>query len=1235
MRIVNILCEAQDMGKNPRAVERVCSEGFDVNVKQYVTSDLDNNEKLFSELISSVSDTDLIMVRMHAGLTYFKKFERLRRMVMETGTSMLVESEMTEEVKDNRELFKGGNEEFVTIRSYIELGGDENEYNLLKWLLWDYGVDVKFKGPERRPAQGIYHPDTGITDKVPELKGPAIGILMEQTSVVNGNTKHLDTLIRRLKSLGLDVIPVFLISSPGEITGSLGINETVRKYMMKNGRPLIDVLVVTMGFSQINLSDPGDGSRKEKENIFKELNVPVIQTSTLLSSEKTWDEGSGYSSFEISMNVFWPEYDGQIISFPFASNERTEKGFEYTPIDERIDSITKLISNWSKLKQRDPKERKIAILLHQNPPSNSMIGSAFGLDAQESTINILREMKASGYVIDHIPENGQELTSEILKGLSNDTEWLSSSEMKERAAALVPAGEYIKWFSSVNDKCQTAIMKDWGKPPGTVNTVDGTTVIPGILNGNVFMGLQPNRGSADDSLDVYHSQEVAAPHNYLAYYRWISEVFKADAVIHMGTHGTLEWLPGKGSALSGRCFPDVTLGHVPHIYPYTISNPGEGMQAKRRSYATIVDHLIPVHARAGNYEDLADIESLLQEYLRAVSGNQKDKGKDVLYDVFNKCVKISLLDDIGLTMHSDIEELEAKAEMLYDYICDVKDNSIKDGLHVFGRPPKEKKLDEMIYSLTRLENGSVPSMRKTVASLLDIDLDNAMASPSEMSNGVLNGELVDLADSMTLALISEMRASGFRKEDCMSIADNAVGMNDDLSSVIEFICDTLVPSLEHTDDELKNFLRAMNGEYIEAGPSGCPTRGNSHLLPTGRNFYSIDPAAIPSRSSWATGVKMADQMIERHVKDNGTYPKQVGIVIWATDTMKTGGDDIAYVLWLLGIRPVWSASGSSVVDLEVVPTKELKRPRIDITLRISGLFRDSFPNIIELMDDAVRKISELDETDEENYLLSNLRKDIADSIANGMDRSTAERRSRIRIFGDPPGNYGGGVDVLIETSQWSERKDLGEVYVEWGGYGYGRDLKGEDVKEFFKKRLSTVDVTVKNHESRELDVLDNDDDYIFLGGMNAAVETYSGKQPMSMIGDSSNPDKPVTRTLEEESKFIFRSRVLNPKWVDGLKEHGYRGVQELSNLVEYSFGWDSTSDMMEDWMYQSMTEKFLFDGKTKEWIEENNPDALRDITSRLLEAIERGMWNADKETEERLRSMFLDSESLLEDINDR
>ena len=1232
MRIINIICDAHDSGLTPRAAAAVKEQTHGPDLIQYTTSELDGDERIFRKCLSDSEGAYIVIVRMHAGTTYFKKFERLREHLIKNGISAFIESEVKEEMAENRSLYKGTDREYVTVQSYIELGGDDNEQNLLRHLLSCGGLDVKADPPKRRPAQGIYVPaGTGSAagGTVPDGSTPSIGILMNQIASVSGDTDHIDALIEELRSRNVSVIPVFVTPNPGEITDSIGISGSIRKYLMRNGKAVADSVIITMGFSQLCMS-PGE----QGKNIFEELNVPVIQASALFGSAEDWHTNSGFGPFEISMNVFWPEYDGQILSFPFASRERSDAGVRSVPMKERISAVSDLAVGWAMLRRTPPGKRRIAILLHQNPPRNDMIGGAFGLDAQESTVALLTELKKKGYTMNDVPKSGQELTAKLLAGVSNDTEWLSAAEMRERCAAFIPTGTYAEWFSSLDGQCREKMLRDWKDLPGEIHATDGGLVVPGMMNGNIFIGLQPNRGETEDSADIYHSRDIAPPHSYLAYYRWLTEDFGAHAIIHMGCHGTLEWLPGKGNALSGRCFPDAVFGHLPHIYPYAISNPGEGVHAKRRTCAVIVDHMIPAQTRAESYDDLAEIEVLVQEYLRAVSAGQKEKCGTLLNTVFDKCVKISLLDDIGLTQHSDLGELEEKMGTLYDHICSVKDNVIKDGLHILGSPPADERLEEMIYALTRIKNGDVPSLRHAAAEMMNIDLREAMDSPSGMTDGKLNGELIDAADRKAADLIRMMRSLSFEKDACVRAAEKDIGMSEGLAAAIGLICGTVVPMLNRTDEEIKSVIRALDGGYVLPGPSGCPTRGNVHLLPTGRNFYSIDPAGIPTRPSWSMGQKMADLMIQRHVKDNGAYPKQVGIVVWATDTMKTGGDDIAYILWLLGVRPVWSASGSAVTGLEIIPVSELGRPRIDVTLRISGLFRDSFPDLINMIDDAVARISELDESEEDNYLLKNLRKDIADSVAGGLDPVTAKKKARIRIFGDPPGTYGGGVDSLIGTSAWKERRDLADVFVEWGGYGYGRNMRGEDVKDFFRKRLSGIEVTVKNHESRELDAFDNDDDYVFLGGMNAAVESCSGKQPVSMIGDSSDPERPGTRTLQEEGRFIFRSRVLNPKWADGLKRHGYRGVQEISNLTEYAFGWDSTSDAMEDWMYQSLADRFLFDGDNRQWIEDNNPDALRSITSRLLEAIERGMWNADSETAEKLRSLFLGSENILEAGND-
>ncbi len=847
-------------------------------------------------------------------------------------------------------------------------------------------------------------------------------------------------------------------------------------------------------------------------------------------------------------------------------------------------------------------------------------------------VNLLAEMKKNGYHVERIPSSGNEVVEELLAGVSNDTEWLSAEQMVEQASGLVEKDIYRQWFEKIPATCQEVMCRDWGTPPGEMFEVDGKLVIPGVKNGNVFIGIQPPRGFLEQVETLYHNTDLVMPHHYLAYYRYLAEDLGVQAVIHMGTHGTLEWLPGKAVGLSGECFPDVVLGEIPHLYPYIIDNPGEGIQAKRRSCAVILDHLVPAMNRADSYAEVADLDMNLQEYFRSSRSGETGKAEQVLESIYEIVKEHNYLNDLGLPEEADIQMLAKRVEDLYDYICEFRDNLIKDGLHIFGRPPTDERFAEMVYSLSRLCNGLVPSLRESIASYKGLDLRDLQDDPSgsHEGTGVLKGTLLEDVDERSRLLIHEMDIQNYEHEECVQYTRSLYPNGSEIEMAVSHICEVIAPNLRLTTDEVMNCLRGMDGGYVPPGPSGSPSRGNSHLLPTGRNFYSIDPSLIPTPAAWEVGHKLADQMVNRHIDEEGGYPENVGIIVFATDTMKTGGDDIAYILWLMGLRPVWSSAGGRITKLEVIPIEELGRPRIDVTLRISGLFRDAFPNLVEMIDEGVEMVASLDESEDENYYVRHLLEELLESIKSGMSEEEAREKALIRIFGCPPGTYGAGVDQLVESSRWTEREELAEMYVQWGGHAYGRKLKGKKMPELFTQRLADLDVTIKNHNSREIDILDNDDDYIYHGGMVAAVKSFGEKDPLSVVGDSSDPDRPKTRTTQEEGRFIFRSRILNPKWLNGLKEHGYRGAQELSILVDYAFGWDATSDMLDPWMYQSLADHFLFDEETRKWIEENNPYAMRQMAGRLLEAIQRGMWDADDDTIEKLQSIYLDAEDILE-----
>jgi cobaltochelatase CobN len=1245
MKLVSITA-GRDSFTLAEAARELAALGLPIDLVSAEAEELDSREKSFLEVLRAVRKADLVLVRIHGDPSRFKKFDRFKEVVEKAGRLTFVDCEgMREIMPEFRHLFILSDDEYDRVRKYVEMEGKDNIRGLLLWACRALGkMDVEVPDPVPPRTEGIYHPDhprdIGLADYLATLDPgrPTVGIMFPQGIWLTDDLEPIDALVRAVESVGANALPAFLSTVPSEITGSLGIRKVIERYFMDGGVSRVGSVLLNMGFSQLPLSSPGTGSpAAEVHNFFRDLDVPVLQVMTLWKTRAAWEEDPfGLNAMEISVDVIGPEFDGQVITVPVAFAHGDESGRRCSrSVPERVMRVASLAKAYAELGRTPPAQRKVVIMLWA--PQIDRVGTAAGLDTFQSLVSMLRAMKDEGYALDHLPADGKELLDEIMSGVTNDTEWLSKEEVLERTLDTVSAERYQEWFDAIDPRSREEMRRSWGRPPGEMAAVDGRLIVPGVRNGNVLIALQPLRGLREQAEELTHSTDVVIPHQYLSYYRWLKEDFGAQVIVHMGTHGTLEWLPGKSVGLSERCYPDIVLGSIPNLYPYIIHNPGEGAGAKRRSAAVLVDHLIPAMARAESYDELMELDGRLQEYFRAVNSKQKDQAAVALQKVHELVKGLSMMEEAGLAKDATAEELAGRLNVLYDHVVELKDALIRDGLHIMGKPPEGKRLEEMIYSLTRLPNGPKPSLRDAVAEGKGLDLRDLQDRPSEMhpQRNVPKGALLDEVDGECHALLEKMMELGFRKEECMSLAGTMYPDGGDrLREVTEFVCDRVVPGIMDTVDEIGNLLRGLDGGYVPPGPSGSPTRGNAHLLPTGRNFFTIDPDSIPGPASWEIGKKMADQMIERHVKEMGCYPKNVGIVIWAIDTMRTGGDDIAYILWLMGLRPKRSATGSRVIGLEVIPLAELGRPRIDVTLRISGLFRDTFPNLIEMIDQGVEIIGSLNESDEENYLASHLREDLQKAIRQGLSPKEARSMVTVRIFGDPPGTYGYGIDKLIESSKWSISEDLAETYVTWGCHAYGRGRRGEKVSDFFKDRMSKLDVTVKNHEDREFDLLDVDDEYGYLGGMNTMVKVFGNRKAYTVMGDSSDPQRIKTRTLEEEVRFVFRSRVLNPKWLEGLKEHGYRGAQELSYVVEYSLGWDATTGVIEPWMYEGMAERFLLDKETRKWLEEDNPYALREMAGRLLEVIQRGLWEPSEEMKKKIRSVYLDAEALLEEANE-
>ena len=1247
MKIVVLSINTSDSQVMAEPARRLQELGISVDIHAWNHEEIDDDPLQLQELIRQTQDADFTYIRCMSDVYRFKKFERYEKCFPKCRGFVFIYSGNPDVIILQRKSFKGSEDQFRELCKYCSNRGAENEYGLYLTAANYCGfTDMKAPEPVKPRTDGIYHPryPRDITNeeyrKTLDPSKPTVGVVFTVTMWLYDNLKHVDRLIEIYESKGMNVIPLFYTAASYNADGAKATREIFSRYYTDNGQPIVDAIVIMTAFSFLNASKENEGLGIPDDQNFYDFitNVPVIHAIGINGEYSDFETDKiGLNKHEISANVAFPELDGDIIGFPVSYTPSKSGMKKARPIDDRIERMAELTYNWATLRRKPASERKVAILMWQSRPNSGCIGNAAGLDTPESIAGLLQELEKQGYSVDNVPENGRQMIEEILDGVTNDLDSMSVATMREKAVDLVPSGTYRKQFGSIPEWDQEQMRKDWGECPGTI-CVDGKDiVIPGIRKGNVFIGYQPLRGTAEKMEENIHDPLIFAQHQYLAYYRWIRDTFKADMVIHVGTHGTIEWLPGKNVGMSAKCDPDVVLGGLPNLYYYIVDDPGEGIQCKRRINSVLLGHMPPSMARAGEYEELSEMEVPLQDYFNQRGNASPERLKELINQIYLSAKEHDMFNDLNITEDPGAEGFEPYIIPLHEYISEVKDALVRADMHVIGRVPRGTHFDETVYSLVRLDNGDVRSLRDSFAENAGVDMQDAIDDPSgTLPSGELKSVAADRLDAELQEFLGWLREHGYDTDTGLEEIRRRYGkVSPDLEEGIRFVCEKVAPNIMKMSEELGNTLKGLNGEYVLPGPSGAPTRGNADILPMGRNFYSLDPDTVPNRTAWEIGKKMADQMIEKYVSEKGEFPREVGFIIWATDTMKTGGDDVAYLLWLMGVKPVRSKTGGQVIDLEVIPVKELGRPRVDVSINITGLFRDTFPNLIDLLDEAVNLVIGLDESDEDNSLAANLRKDIVDGIAEGLTPDEARQRNSVRIFGAPPGGYGTGVNKAIESGAWKTVQDLADVYIDWCSNGYSKGNYGQKLKGEFTRRFSKVSVTVKNMPDREIDLLDCDDVYEYLGGMNAFVRAYGKKDAMTIMGDGSNPKNTKVRSTKEELRYTFRSKVLNPKFINGLKEHGYRGAAELANITEYTMAWGATSDVAEDWMYEGMTDKFLHDKDTREWMMDVNPYAAMNILNRLEEAIERGLWNATDEYKEKLKDLFIETEERIEELTDR
>lgn len=1201
------------------------------------------NEDNRSEFKKYVSTADILIICLHGGKESCPDFEELMK-VLPKNSKVFIQPCCASELDISVQYSNLDKEVWKTISQYLNYGGADNFYNMLLFLsnvLVNSNYDLS--EPKPLPWEGIYHPEfkgaltlDEYLQKKYNPQRPTIGIWFHRVHWINNNIDYIDKTIKEIEAQGANAIAVFRNSRKDVEIGSFSAGEVIENFFVREGKPIIHALINMMAFSATMMEE-------ENKDIFSRLDVPVIKAILSFNKTEEWENSfQGLNPIDIAISIAMPEFDGNLISVPVAFNDIAfidsltgAKITKYTSETERISKLVRLSLNWTKLKYTPNSQKKVAVIFHNYPPRNYSIGTAFGLDSPESVINILKEMKNRGYEIEQIPENGQVLIEEIISKATNDRNFVSIEQLYERAVSKVPLKDYNKWFAKLPEKIKNQMIKSWGEAPGEILNYEEQLIIPGIINGNVFIGMQPPRGFLEDSAANVHNPDLPMPHHYYAYYEWIRNVFKADAVMHIGMHGNLEWLPGKSAGLSKNCYPEIAISDLPNIYPYIINNPGEGTQAKRRSYCCIIDHMIPVMHNSNTYDEMAELETQLEEYYQAKTMNPQ-KLTNLRKIIWEKFKEANLNVDLDISDEEQPSDFDRFLEKLHGYLSEIKDTQIRDGLHTFGEPPAGTALVEFLVALTRLPNGDIPSLRQSIAQMRGYDLGELLDNRGKLNdNGKTNAQIIDEIHSLSLKIVSAFSDTGFNCSKIEEICNSLLGEKDEnAKKVLTFMGNVLVPKIMKTVEEVLNSVNALEGNFVPPGPSGAPTRGMAHILPTGRNFYSIDPQTIPTLAAWDVGIKLANNLLERYLEEENCYPENVGIVMFGTATMRTKGDDLAEILYLMGVKPIWKKENGYIKGLELITLEELGRPRIDVTIRISGFLRDSFPNIVKLLDEAVQMTAFLDEPLEQNYIAKHVKEEVDTLVVQGKELDVAKEEACYRIFGCKPGSYGAGVNNLINTQKWSDLKDLADTFTSWGGYVYGAKNYGKTAAETFKKRLAVLDVAVKNIDNRERGMLDSDDFYSFHGGMIAAIKTYKGKAPKAFIGDSSEPERIKTRTVAEETRHEFRARILNPKWIESMKKHGYKGAGDISQTVNYAFGWDATADAMDEWMYKDITKKFVLDKDFTEWAKKVNPWALQNITERLLEAVQRGMWNADKETQESITQVYLEIEGDIEGYED-
>ncbi|MEB3830518.1 magnesium chelatase subunit H [Phormidium sp. CCY1219] len=1134
------------------------------------------------------------------------------------------------------------------------LGGSaENLENFLLMLAEKYVFkgdrQFQFQDPVVYPDMGIWHPlapkmfedikeylswynsRSDISDDLKDPLAPCVGLVLQRTHLVTGDDAHYVAMVQELEALGARPIPVF--------AGGLDFSKPVDAYFWEVGAkgveplPLVDTVVSLTGFALVG--GPARQDHPKAIDSLKRLNRPYMVALPLVfqTTEEWEDSDLGLHPIQVALQIAIPELDGAIE--PIILSGRDGATGKAIALQDRIEAVAQRAIKWASLRRKPKLDKKIAITIFSFPPDKGNVGTAAYLDVFGSIYEVVKALKGNGYDISDLPESPEKLMEEVIHDAQAQ---YASPELNIAYRMSVEEYEKLTPYSE-------RLHENWGPPPGNLNSDGQNLLVYGKQFGNLFIGVQPTFGYEGDPMRLLFSRSASPHHGFAAYYTYLERIWGADAVLHFGTHGSLEFMPGKQMGMSGECYPDSLIGKIPNLYYYAANNPSEATIAKRRSYAETISYLTPPAENAGLYKGLNELNELVGSYQSLKDGG---RGIAIVNTIIEKSRQVNLDKDIDLP-EKDAAELSAEERdtvvgQVYRRLMEIESRLLPCGLHVIGKPPTAEEAIATLVNIASLdrEEEEILSLPRIIANSIGRNIDEIYANNDK---GILEDvqqqqDIVEATRAAVAALVQEQtdaegRVSKVSKLNFFNMGKKApwvASLHD--AGYPNVDTEALKPLFEYlefclqqvcADNELGALLRALEGEYVLPGPGGDPIR-NPDVLPTGKNIHALDPQAIPTAAAVKAAKVVVDRLLDRQRMENGgQWPETIACVLWGTDNIKTYGESLAQIMWMVGVKPVPDALGR-VNKLELIPLEELGRPRIDVVINCSGVFRDLFVNQMNLLDKAVKMAAEADEPLEMNFVRKHAMKQAEDMGIN-------LRQAATRVFSNASGSYAANVNLAVENSTWESESELQEMYLKRKSFAFNSDNPGmmEQDRTVFESALKTADATFQNLDSSEISLTDVSHYFDSDPTKTIASLREDGKTPSSYIADTTTANAQV-RTLSETVRLDARTKMLNPKWYEGMLSHGYEGVRELSKRLVNTIGWSATAGAVDNWVYEDTNETFIKDEAMQQRLMNLNPHSFRKMVTSLLEANGRGYWETSEENLDRLRQLYQDVEDRIEGI---